>query len=87
VQPDERLERVRVLRERGQTPKQIARALGIRPAEAGRLVRAAATTRKARRDQQRRSAMPPRPGPAAGVAPPPAHDTADLEAKPFEVIE
>src|SRR2546423_9766259 len=42
VQPDERLERVRVLRERGQTPKQIARALGIRPAEAGRLVRAAA---------------------------------------------
>jgi putative transposase len=48
---------------------------------------AAATTRKARRDQQRRSAMPPRPGPAAGVAPPPARDTADLEAKPFEVIE
>jgi hypothetical protein len=42
VQRDERLERVRVLRERGQTPKQIARALGIRPAEAGRLVRAAA---------------------------------------------
>jgi hypothetical protein len=42
VQPDERLERVRVLRERGRTPKQIARALGIGPAEAGRLVRAAA---------------------------------------------
>lgn len=42
VQPDERLERVRLLRERGQTPKQIARALGIRSAEANRLVRAAA---------------------------------------------
>jgi hypothetical protein len=42
VQPDERLDRVRVLRERGQTPKQIARALGIGSAEAGRLVRAAA---------------------------------------------
>jgi len=32
VQPDERLERVRLLRERGRTPKQIARALGVRPA-------------------------------------------------------
>jgi hypothetical protein len=42
VQPDERLERVRLLRERGLTPKQVARALGVRPAEAGRLVRAAA---------------------------------------------
>src|SRR5205823_2606916 len=42
VQPGERLDRVRVLRERGQTPKQIARALGIGSAEAGRLVRAAA---------------------------------------------
>ena len=42
VQPDERLERVRLLRERGLTPKQIARALGVRSAEAGRLVRAAA---------------------------------------------
>ena len=47
MQPDERLERVRVLRERGQTPKQIARALGIRPAEAGRLVRAAAVLAQA----------------------------------------
>ena len=42
MQPGERLDRIRVLRERGQTPKQIARALGIGPAEAGRLVRAAA---------------------------------------------
>jgi hypothetical protein len=42
VQPDERLERVRLLRERGLTPKQIARALGIRSAEADRLVRSAA---------------------------------------------
>ena len=36
-----------MLRERGQTPKQIARALGIRPAEAGRLVRAAAIVSQA----------------------------------------
>src|SRR6266699_3030385 len=36
------MERVRLLREQGRTPKQIARALGVRPAEAGRLVRAAA---------------------------------------------
>jgi hypothetical protein len=42
VQPDERLESVRLLRERGQTPKQIARTLGIRPGEAARLVRVAA---------------------------------------------
>jgi hypothetical protein len=42
VQPDERLERVRLLREQGLTPKLIARALGIRPAEADHLVRAAA---------------------------------------------
>ena len=42
MQPDERLESVRLLRERGQTPKQIARALGIRPGEAARLVRVAA---------------------------------------------
>jgi hypothetical protein len=47
VQPDERLERVRVLRERGQTPKQIACALGIRSAEVGRLVRAAAVLAQA----------------------------------------
>jgi hypothetical protein len=42
VQPDERVERVRLLRERGHTPRQIARALGIRSAEAERLVRASA---------------------------------------------
>jgi hypothetical protein len=42
VPPDERLERVRHLREQGRTPKQIARALGIRPAEASSLVREAA---------------------------------------------
>jgi hypothetical protein len=42
VQTDERLDRVRLLRERGQTPKQVARVLGIRPAEAARLIRAAA---------------------------------------------
>jgi hypothetical protein len=47
VQPDERVERVRVLRERGRTPKQIARVLGIGPAEAGRLVRAAAIVSQA----------------------------------------
>lgn len=42
MQSDERLERVHVLREQGQTPKQIARALGIKPTEAARLVRSAA---------------------------------------------
>jgi hypothetical protein len=44
---DERLERVLTLRERGQSPKQIARALGVRPAEAARLVRAAAALAQA----------------------------------------
>lgn len=39
---DDQLERVRLLREQGRTPKQIARALGVRPADAARLVRAAA---------------------------------------------
>jgi hypothetical protein len=47
VQDDERLERVRLLREQGRTPKQVARALGTSPAEAGRLVRAAAAAAKA----------------------------------------
>ncbi|GAB2859515.1 helix-turn-helix domain-containing protein [Lentzea nigeriaca] len=42
MQSDERVERVRVLREQGHTPKEIARTLGIKPAEASRLVRAAA---------------------------------------------
>ena len=41
------MERVRQLREQGRTPKQIARALGVRPAEAGRLVRAAAVMAQA----------------------------------------
>jgi hypothetical protein len=39
---EERLDRVAELRERGAGPKQVARALGIRPAEAARLVREAA---------------------------------------------
>ena len=39
---DEHLKRVRLLREQGRSPKEIARILGIRPAEASRLVRAAA---------------------------------------------
>ena len=47
MRPDERLERVRQLREQGQTPKQIARALGMRSAEAARLVRAAAIAAQA----------------------------------------
>ena len=47
VQPNDHLERVRELRERGQTPKQIARALGVRPAEAARLVRAVAVRAQA----------------------------------------
>jgi putative transposase len=48
---------------------------------------AAATTRKARRDRERRSAVPARPGPVVAVPPPLAQDTAGVEAKPFEVIE
>jgi hypothetical protein len=47
VQPDERLERVRLLREQGRTPKQVARALGISPAEAGRLIREVAAAAQA----------------------------------------
>jgi hypothetical protein len=42
MQSDALLEQVRLLRAQGQAPKQIARTLGIRPAEATRLVRAAA---------------------------------------------
>ncbi len=42
MQSDERLERVRALREQGHTPKEIARVLGIKPSEASRLVRSAA---------------------------------------------
>ncbi|MGH3623592.1 MAG: helix-turn-helix domain-containing protein [Sciscionella sp.] len=53
MRPDERLEHVRLLRERGQTPKQIARTLGIRSAEAGRLVRAAAVLAQAEAPEPR----------------------------------
>lgn len=48
---------------------------------------AVATTRKARRDTERRSAMPARSGPAAVTPLPPVQDTACAEARPFEVIE
>ena len=51
---------------------------------------AAATTRKARRDRQRRSALPARTGQAASVAPPEDAATGApmvAPAKPFEVIE
>jgi hypothetical protein len=47
VPTDEDLERVRQLRERGRNPKEIARILGIRPAEASQLVRAAAVRAQA----------------------------------------
>lgn len=47
MQTTEQLDRVRLLREQGHTPKQIARTLGIRPAEAARLVRAAAAVAQA----------------------------------------
>jgi hypothetical protein len=50
---DERLERVRVLRERGRSPKQIARALGVGSAEAARLVRAAAALARAEAPEPR----------------------------------
>jgi putative transposase len=46
---------------------------------------AAATTRGARRDRERRSATPAPAEPAP--APPPEHDATDAEARPFEVIE
>lgn len=49
---------------------------------------AAATTRKARRDRDRRSATPPQPRPTGVTPPPPAPETSkDTGAKPFEVIE
>ena len=44
---DERLERVRQLREQGRNPQEIARILGIRPAEASQLVRDAAVLAQA----------------------------------------
>src|SRR5919197_3987525 len=44
---DDHLEHVRLLRRQGHSPKQIARRLGISPAQAGRLVRAAAVGRRA----------------------------------------
>src|SRR6266702_5396582 len=44
---DERLDQVRLLRERGLTPKQIARTMGVSTAEAGRLVRTVAMTAQA----------------------------------------
>jgi hypothetical protein len=47
VPTDERLERVRLLREQGRNPKEIARILGIRPTEASELVRAAAVLTRA----------------------------------------
>jgi putative transposase len=46
---------------------------------------AAATTRKARRDRERRSATPARSAPAAAL--PPEQDGACAEARPFKVIE
>jgi putative transposase len=49
---------------------------------------AAATTRKARRDRERRSATPTRPRPADAIPRPPVPETSgDTGAKPFEVIE
>jgi putative transposase len=47
---------------------------------------AAATTRKARRDRERRAAVPARPGPPPAALPP-GQDAAEAEARPFEVIE
>jgi len=51
---------------------------------------AAATTRKARRDRERRAAAPPRVQPVAAVRTPPAPEAsgdAGVVARPFEVIE
>ena len=47
---------------------------------------AASTTRKARRDRERRAATPARPAPTASPVPP-EHDGTEAEARPFEVIE
>lgn len=46
----ELMEQVRELRERGRTPKQIARALALPPAEVAPLIRAVAAARPARED-------------------------------------
>ncbi len=48
---------------------------------------AAATTRKARRDRERRSSTSARPGPSAAAPLPPAQAAYGAEAEPFEVIE
>ncbi|MGI8814083.1 MAG: helix-turn-helix domain-containing protein [Pseudonocardia sp.] len=47
MRADERVRQVRLLREQGYTPKQVAHSLGIGSAEATRLVRAAAALAKA----------------------------------------
>ncbi|HVB45027.1 MAG TPA: Mu transposase C-terminal domain-containing protein [Streptosporangiaceae bacterium] len=46
---------------------------------------ASSTTRRARRDRERRAAVPARPQPETAL--PPEHDDAEAEASPFEVIE
>jgi hypothetical protein len=65
---DEHLERVRLLREQGRSPKEIARILGIRPAEASRLVRAAAVLAQAAVPEQALAGCWINPGWSTGLA-------------------
>ena len=68
VERDERLERVRLLREQGRTPKQVARALGISPAEAGQLVRAVAAAAQAAEPEPALAGCWISPGWSSGLA-------------------
>jgi hypothetical protein len=68
VADDEHLERVRLLREQGRSPQEIARILGIRPAEASRLVRAAAVLAQAAVPEQALAGCWISPGWSTGLA-------------------
>jgi hypothetical protein len=68
VADNEHLERVRLLREQGRSPKEIARILGIRPAEASRLVRAAAVLAQATVPEQALAGCWISPGWSTGLA-------------------
>jgi hypothetical protein len=68
VADNEHLERVRLLREQGRSPKEIARILGIRPSEASRLVRAAAVLAQATVPEQALAGCWISPGWSTGLA-------------------
>jgi hypothetical protein len=54
---EELIERVRQMRERGSAPKQIARALGLRPAQVAPLIRQVSELRQARADPAGRALL------------------------------